>query len=166
MRAPGRRWYADPAAWRVIGLAYLPLLGGLNLAWEVAHLPLYTLWTTASPDFIAFAVFHCTLGDVVIGMAALGLALVVVRAPELERWHWTAIAASTALFGSAYTVISEWMNTAAGHWAYSSHMPTLSAWGHEIGVSPLAQWLLLPPLCLRLARWSIAHRMVPHERRS
>jgi hypothetical protein len=34
---PSCRWYADRAAWRLIGLRYLPLFAGLNLAWESAQ---------------------------------------------------------------------------------------------------------------------------------
>jgi hypothetical protein len=66
-----RRWYRDPEAWWLIACAYLPWLGGLNLAWEIAQLPLYTIWTEAPPAGIAFAVAHCTAGDLLIGSAAL-----------------------------------------------------------------------------------------------
>ena len=55
------RWYADRAAWRLIGLRYLPWLAGLSLAWEIAQLPLYTLWREDSLAWIAFSVVHCTL---------------------------------------------------------------------------------------------------------
>jgi hypothetical protein len=37
-------------------------------------------------------------------------------------------------------------------WTYSEAMPRLELAGIEIGLSPLLQWLLLPPLALRLAR--------------
>lgn len=146
------RWYADGAAWRLIGLRYLPWLAGLNLAWEIAHLPLYTLWTEGSAGFIAFSVAHCTLGDVILGSVALAIALIVTRAPQFVDWRWLRIALVTALVGTVYTGFSEWMNTVALHgWAYSDLMPTLRLSGVEIGLSPLAQWLLLPPLALRLA---------------
>jgi hypothetical protein len=147
------RWVADRAAWRLIGWGYLPWLAALNLAWEAAQLPLYTLWTEATPGYIAFSVLHCTLGDVIIGMAALGVALIVTRAPDLARWHWTPIAAATAIGGAAYTVLSEWLNTVTVRsWTYSELMPVVAVPGAEIGLSPLAQWLLLPPLALWLAR--------------
>ncbi len=144
------RWYAERASWRVIGLGYLPWLVALNLAWEIAQLPFYTLWTVGSPEFIAFSVVHCTLGDAIIGVTALALALLITRAAELARWRWGRIAAVTALFGAAYTIFSEWTNTAQLHWEYSELMPVVRAFGIEIGLSPLAQWLLLPPLALWL----------------
>ena len=64
------RWYEDRGALRFIALRYAPLLGALNLAWEVAQLPLYRLWQDATPAFKAYAVVHCTLGDVLIGRAS------------------------------------------------------------------------------------------------
>ena len=147
------RWYADRAAWRLIGLRYLPWLAGLNLAWEIAQLPLYTLWTEASLGYIVFSVAHCTLGDVIVGAAALAVALIVTRSTELARWRWGRIAIATALAGAAYTAFSEWMNTVVlGNWTYSDLMPVLHAAGVEFGLAPLAQWLLLPPLALGIAR--------------
>ncbi|MBI4757135.1 MAG: hypothetical protein HY778_17315, partial [Betaproteobacteria bacterium] len=75
--APSRqRWYACPQAWSFILLRYLPRLALLSLAWEIAHLPLYTIWREGSPGWIAFAVAHCTAGDVLIGAATLMLALI------------------------------------------------------------------------------------------
>lgn len=149
---PSCHWYADRAAWRLIGLRYLPWLAGLNLAWEIAQLPLYTLWHEGSPEFIAFAVAHCTLGDVMIGAAALALALIATRAAEVEHWRFVRIALVTALAGAAYTVFSEWVNTVTPQgWAYSDLMPVLPLFGAEIGLSPIAQWLILPLLALRLA---------------
>ncbi|MGH8705635.1 MAG: hypothetical protein ACREUO_09500 [Burkholderiales bacterium] len=146
------RWYADRAAWRLIGLRYLPWLAALSLAWETAQLPLYSLWSEGAPGFIAFSVVHCTLGDAIIGAAALAFALVVTRAPELARWRWAHVAAVTALAGTVYTVLSEWVNTVAlGNWTYSERMPVLHVFAAEIGLSPLAQWLLVPPLALWLA---------------
>ena len=156
MSAPlSRHWYADRAAWRLIGLRYLPLFAGLNLAWEIAQLPLYTLWREGSLARIAFSVAHCTLGDAVIGTLALVIALTVTRAPELARWHWGPIIAVTTLAGVGYTAFSEWMNTVVlGSWAYSELMPVLRVAGVEFGLAPVAQWLLLPPLAL----WTVRPR--------
>ena len=146
-------WYRDRAALCFIVLGYLPWLAGLNLAWEAAHVSLYTLWKEAEPSYIAFSVVHCTVGDVMIGAATLLLALIFGREKALAQWRWRRIAAITALAGTAYTTFSEWMNTAVlRSWTYAEAMPTLELAGIEIGASPLAQWLLLPPLALYLAR--------------
>ncbi|TAN54562.1 MAG: hypothetical protein EPN19_05520, partial [Betaproteobacteria bacterium] len=103
-------WIRDRAALRLIGFRYLPWLGGLNLAWEMAQLPLYTLWREAPAAWIAFSVLHCTAGDALIGASALALALVFTRAPEPARWRWARVAVLTGLFAVTYTVFSEWMN--------------------------------------------------------
>jgi hypothetical protein len=146
-------WYRDSAALRFIALGYLPWLAGLNLAWEVAHVSLYTLWKEAEPAYIAFSVAHCTLGDVLIGGIALLLALILGRERAFPHWRWSRVAALTVILGAGYTVFSEWMNiTILRSWSYSESMPKLDLGGFEIGLTPLAQWLVVPPLALYLAR--------------
>ena len=146
-------WLRDAAALRFIALAYLPWLAGLNLAWETAHVSLYTLWREAEVSYIAFSVIHCTAGDVMIGAVALLLALILGREKSLAQWRWRRLAAITALAGTAYTIFSEWMNTTVlRSWTYAEAMPTFELASVEIGASPVAQWLVLPPLALYLAR--------------
>jgi hypothetical protein len=131
---------------------YVPWLAGLNLVWELVQLPLYTIWSDAMPGEIAFAVAHCTLGDVLIGAAAMLIALLALRAPALERWNWTRIGLLAVLLGVAYTAFSEWMNTTIRpSWQYSNLMPVIHVGDAAIGLSPLAQWLILPPIGLYLA---------------
>lgn len=149
----GAAWYRDPAACRFLALRYLPWLAGLSLAWEVAQLPLYTIWTDSSAGYIAFAVGHCTVGDLMIGSAALALALIAGRERALERWHWRRIAVTAALAAILYTAFSEWLNVAIlRSWAYSEWMPVLEITDLQLGVSPLLQWLVIPPLALYFAR--------------
>ena len=145
-------WYLDRDARSLIAFGYLPWLGGLNLIWETAQLPLYTLWNEASAGTNAFSVAHCTAGDIAIGGAALIMVLILGRERAVSEWRWRRIAVWTALAGVAYTVFSEWSNTAIlGSWAYSELMPTLKVAGIDLGLSPLLQWLVLPPLALVLA---------------
>ena len=145
-------WYRDRDARLLIAFGYLPWLGGLNLIWETAQLPLYTLWNEASAGTNAFSVAHCTAGDIAIGGAALIMVLILGRERAVSEWRWRRIAVWTALAGVAYTVFSEWSNTAIlGSWAYSELMPVLKVAGIDIGLSPLLQWLVLPPLALVLA---------------
>jgi hypothetical protein len=151
-RAP-EPWYRQRAARALILRRYLPWLLALNLVWEIAQLPLYTIWREASPGYIAFAVAHCTAGDILIGAGALVLALLATRAGPLAQWQWAKIAAIATLAGVAYTVFSEWANTSLRQgWQYSALMPTLELGGLTIGWSPLVQWLVLPPPALYLAR--------------
>lgn len=113
-------WFVDRAAWRFVARGYLPRLAVMSLGWEIAHSPLYTLWRDATAEYIAFAVAHCTLGDILIGAGALLLALVILRQRALARWQWRRIAALTTLLAVAYTVFSEWMNVSLlRSWTYT-----------------------------------------------
>ncbi|MEW5707487.1 MAG: cytochrome c family protein [Pseudomonadota bacterium] len=144
------RWVRDLQSWRFIFLAYVPTLAALSLAWEVAQLPLYTLWASALPE-IAFAVAHCTGGDVLIGLSALFTALLLTRAGALPQWRWPWVTAVAVTAGTGYTVYSEWLNTAVRKsWAYSELMPVVPHL--EVGLSPLAQWLVVPAASLWIAR--------------
>jgi hypothetical protein len=50
----------------------------------------------------------------------------------------------------AYTAWSEWRNVyVAGNWGYTAGMPLLFG----IGLSPLLQWLVLPPVTVLAHRW-------------
>jgi len=122
-----------------------------NFAWEIAHLPLYTLWTEGKPGDLVFAVFHCTAGDLMIAFITLGIAVMLAG---LNRWPDSRIVPVTVLtvsFGLAYTLFSEWLNVFVRQsWAYSELMPIIPM--IDTGLSPMAQWFLLPLIGLRWAR--------------
>lgn len=127
---------ARAGLWSVLAFA-------LNLTWEIAHVRLYTIWTTADGSGIAWAVIHCSLGDVLIALAMFALAGMVFRRadwPASRPWTGGLIVVIGAM---AFTASSEWYNVyRAGNWAYTASMPTIFG----IGVSPLLQWLILPPV--------------------
>jgi hypothetical protein len=115
----------------------------LNLAWEIAQVRLYSLWAAADHLSVAWSLLHCTLGDVLIALAIYLLAGAVLWRPDWpasQPWAGSAIAVAGAL---AYTAWSEWYNVyRAGRWAYTASMPLIFG----IGLSPLLQWLILPPI--------------------
>ena len=157
MANDGALWHRDAAARSLILRRYLPWLAGLSLAWEIAQLPLYTIWNEGSAGYKAFAVLHCTAGDVLIGLVSLALALVITRAGPVASWNWAAIARLLVTIGVAYTVFSEWNNTVfRPAWAYSELMPVIRLGGVSFGLSPLVQWLLLPPVALWAMQRSVA----------
>ncbi len=92
-------------------MAYMALTGFLNLLWEVLQLPLYTLWHDSMPFAIAFAVVHCTLGDVLIALFALLAALTLAGTPDWPRKRYWIIALTAGALGLVYTAFSEWNNT-------------------------------------------------------
>jgi hypothetical protein len=153
--APGEAatpWVHDRAAWGLI-VRYASALGALSLVWETAQLPLYTLWEDAALSVIAYAVVHCTLGDVAIGTSALVIALVLTRAKAADAWNLCAVLPLLVATGIGYTAWSEYVNTVVqADWAYSALMPVANMGGFRMGLAPLLQWLVLPPVAFWLAR--------------
>lgn len=157
MTSTALAWHRDRSVRRLIVFRYAPWLAVLSLAWEIGHVPLYTLWTEAEPQYIAFAVLHCTAGDVLIGAVAILLTLIALREGSLAHWRWRRIALLSVLFSVAYTVLSEWMNvTVLRSWAYAPSMPRIHFGDFELGLTPLLQWLVIPPVTLYLARNEVA----------
>ncbi len=115
----------------------------LNLVWEISQVGLYTLWKEADGLRIAWSVFHCTVGDVLIALAMFALAAIVLwRAdwPVSRPWTGGLIVVIAAV---AFTAWSEWYNVyRAGAWGYATSMPLIFG----IGLTPLLQWLILPPV--------------------
>ncbi len=134
--------------WRERGVAfalYLGLSAIGHLFWEIVQLPLYGLWRTASNGELAFAVLHCTAGDLLIATSVLLTSLVVSRAWRWPRAQTLHIAALAIPLGIAYTGFSEWLNVYVRQsWIYDAAMPTMTVLGYQIGLSPLAQWLFVP----------------------
>jgi hypothetical protein len=124
-----------------------------DLAWEAAHLPLYTIWQTGTPGEKIFAVVHCTGGDLLIALACLVLALVLAGEPAWPARAHRPVIAMTIGFGVAYTIFSEWLNIVVREtWAYADLMPVVPVIG--TGLSPLLQWVVVPWIALHLARWA------------
>ena len=136
-----------PVDWIAALRAYLWATAFLNLLWEAAQLPLYTIWTDGTIREKAFAVLHCTMGDMLIALAALTAALVIAGDRGWPARRWTPVAALTLAIGLAYTVYSEHLNANVRRsWTYSDLMPRLPLLG--TGLSPIAQWVVVPTVAL------------------
>ena len=132
---------------------YLGIILGGNLIWEILHLPLYTIWTTGTLKEQAFAVGHCTLGDLLIAGSTLMLALLLVGDPAWPRRRFWPVVLLTLIFGVAYTAFSEWLNVVVrASWAYSEWMPVITLFGHNFGLSPLLQWVVVPAAAFIFAK--------------
>jgi hypothetical protein len=119
-------------------LLYLGLAGAGHFLWEIAQLPLYTIWWTGTKREILYAVIHCTGGDFLITASALALAALGAR---IGRWPLFGgrMALTAILLGLAYTVLSEWFNTKLRqNWSYIEAMPVLPPLG--TGLTPFLQW--------------------------
>ena len=128
----------------------------LNLVWEIGHVRLYSIWTDADGLRIAWSLLHCTLGDVLIALSMFALAGIVLRRadwPASRPWAGGVIVVIGAM---AFTAWSEWYNVyRAGNWGYAASMPMIFG----IGLSPLLQWLILPPVMV------VAYRTLERARR-
>jgi hypothetical protein len=124
------------------------LFVALNFGWELVQLPLYMVWWSEPWWRTAFALVHCTGGDLVIGTSAFVLALGVSRqAWPQDRSARRRVVVVTTVIGVSYTIFSEWLNVEVRQsWAYTESMPRLPFLG--TGLTPLLQWLLLPGVAI------------------
>ena len=123
---------------------YFVCIALAHLVWEFAHMPLYTIWEQGSTAEIVFAALHCTGGDLLIATSALTIALLLVGTdwPESVAAR-RKVLALTVTIGVGYTIFSEWLNIVIRKaWAYSDLMPVIPI--IETGLSPVAQWLVIP----------------------
>lgn len=144
-----------PAANSMQGRTVVRFLGAMaagNLVWEVGHVPFYSLWVDGTRSEIAYAVLHCTVGDVIIAAVCLFLSLTLVGRGTWPVKRFGAVAAATILLGLSYTVFSEWLNTEVwANWTYRDAMPRLPVLG--TGLTPVLQWIVVPAVAFR---WAVA----------
>ena len=149
---------AHRSHWRQLGttvvvIFVVAVLG--NYLWELAQAPLYrgmesfrTVW------------WHCfvaSLGDglMVLGIVASGS--VILRRPSWFLCPGVQGAIVMLMVGLVLGVTVEWLAVhVLQRWAYTARMPRVP--GLDVGLVPVVQMLVLPPLIFRLvARWH--HRM-------
>jgi hypothetical protein len=122
----------------------------LNELWEMAQMSAY-VQTAGHPWASTLA--RCTqaaLGDVGI---ILGIYLTGALVAGSMRWGLrgrSSMFATTAVAGLAYAVLVETLGLAAGRWSYTKSMPVVPVLG--VGLWPLLQMTLLPPLIFLLAK--------------
>ena len=123
----------------------------LNEIWEMAQMSAY-LETAGYPWKSTLE--RCTraaLGDVII---VSGIYLTGALVAGALRWGLrgrSSMFATTALVGLTYAVVVENLGLAAGRWSYTERMPVVPVLG--VGLWPLLQMTLLPPLVFLLAKW-------------
>jgi hypothetical protein len=140
-------WYGNRRFWHLFLLRYLPGIAIANVSWELAQLPLYTLWAEQPPGFVIYAVLHCTAGDVLIAACVLLLGMCLAAPRGFPAQGFARVALVATLGGVVYVVFSEWLNTAVRtSWTYAPAMPIMPLVG--VGLAPFLQWVVLPPLVL------------------
>jgi hypothetical protein len=130
-------------------LLLLTLALPLQLLWEIAQFPLYTIWHEGDWSNILYMLIHCTLGDLLILLCVFWLISLLNRS---RTWIFSPSLINIVLFtvlGLSYTVFSEIINTGIkGTWEYTELMPIVPV--IEIGGMPFLQWLLIPPVLIWL----------------
>jgi len=117
----------------------------LNLVWEFAQVPLFEGMPVAGHWRAIQVCARATAGDVAIALVAFWAVswawrsrLWILRPTTFQLGGFVAV-------GLVITVFIEWLSTQVlDRWAYSASMPTVPGLG--VGLSPLLQWVLLPPL--------------------
>ena len=125
----------------------------LNLPWELWQVPLFDRMPV-SPHWEAVRTCsRAAAGDAVIAVLAYWSVALVVRHRGWVVVPTTSRELAFTACGLAVTVAIErlalgglWMQD----WSYSPLMPVVPGLG--VGLSPLVQWLVLPPLLIWLVR--------------
>ncbi len=121
----------------------------LNLLWEGIQAPLFVFEQQFSPFLLSGCLLFCSGVDVIMTLTAYWVLSVAVRdrywflLKKLRHWF------SFVSIGLILALVSEY--TAIHYrtlWQYSERMPVVP--GLDIGLTPLLQWLILPPIVLVL----------------
>ncbi len=140
--------------WGLPGLARgAGAIGGfgllVNWPWEFLQVPLYATFTEAAHWEATVICTQAAFGDALILLVAF---VIVATVSGGSRWLLeggagprVAWVVAAFLLSMAFEVVSLHL---LGRWAYSPRMPLVFG----LGLSPVLQWILLPPLTLWLAR--------------
>ena len=123
----------------------------LNFPWEFLQVPFFLGMATAPHwDAIQFCT-RASLGDAGIAVAAFWAVAVAVRSRNWVRHPRPREVLGFVAVGVAITIVFEWLATGVlGRWAYADTMPVVPLLG--VGLLPLLQWTLLPPLIVWFVR--------------
>jgi hypothetical protein len=125
----------------------------LNYPWEFLQAPLYQQMSSAAHWDGIKTCSRAAVGDAVIALAAFwGMALATrtrdwVREPTLSMTLGFIASGVLITIAIERLALSDlWLHS----WACSAHMPVVPGLG--IGLAPLLQWVVLPPVVLWLVR--------------
>ena len=119
----------------------------LHFVWESIQCPL--LYVHGSYDASWCGMIRATAGDVVLTWAIYGsVGFASGRWRWDEAWNkrqWTVLIAVAIVLGVGVEVRA----LATGRWTYTASMPVVPLL--SVGLVPIAQLLILTPLCIRMA---------------
>lgn len=140
--------------WRQLLYRRLTVLFGLavvvNYPWERAQSRLYVM-----PGGVEVEWWMCAMASVADGLIVLLIFWIGKLVIGHRDWYLRPGVRGYAvllLSGAVIIVMVEWSTIYAAHWwDYSPHMPLVPLL--NIGLAPLAQMLVLPPLIFTLLAW-------------
>lgn len=144
------RIIGDAVVHHVVPIFFIAV--ALNYGWELAQAPRYV--GMVDWESIIWHCFVASLGDGVLVCLMYAVGVILYRR---AAWHITPPGHAIALMltmGLIIGVTVEWIAlNVLQRWAYLDTMPRLP--GFNIGLLPVLQMLMLPPLILYLAgRWA------------
>lgn len=126
-----------------------------NYPWELAQAPLYV-----GMDSLRTTLPHCFVASIGDGFLVLLIAITGGLVFGDCRWSEHPGARGYVLMATAGLLIGVGVEWAAVHvaerWSYSASMPRLP--GIDVGVLPVAQMLVLPPVIFWTAKLISEHR--------
>ena len=139
------RWFQVPEV-AVAAFSFM-----LHLPWEFAQVPLFAEMPSLGHWRAIQVCGSATVGDAVIaGLAFWGVALMARSRRWLLRPSRGQILVFVAI-GLLITLGIEWLSTQVlDRWAYGPDMPVLP--GLRVGLSPVLQWVVVPPLVVWFSR--------------
>ena len=148
-QAPGaethRRSHWGPLGRTVAAIFVVAVLG--NYLWELAQSPLYV-----GLEDIGTTLWHCFVASLGDGLMVLGIVAsggVILQRPDWFVRPGLQGAIVMVAVGLVLGVTVEWVAVhVLQRWAYTARMPCVP--GLNVGVVPVAQMLILPPLIFRL----------------
>ena len=138
---------ASPSPWGTLRSVFVVGVS-LNYLWELAQAPLYA----GLVAYTAAVFWHCFTAS--LGDGIMVLLIFLVGRILLHEWSWferPGIPGYSIMFGTGLSlaVVVELVAVyLLERWQYTGAMPTLP--GLRIGLVPIAQMLLLPPLIFRI----------------
>jgi hypothetical protein len=134
----------------VAGFSFL-----LHFVWEFLQVPTYAGMAEMAHWQGVKLCTSATIGDVGFALTAFWTASLVART---RNWTSSPATLPVVVFlgtGVALTVGFEFYYTQVTHrWTYSDLMPIVPPFG--TGLSPLLQWIVIPPIVLWLSRRHLA----------
>jgi hypothetical protein len=122
----------------------------VNYPWELAQAPLFTAESHGTG--ILLHCFVASLGDGILVLALFALGWLVFRRQDWFARPGLRGYALLVTSGAAVALIVEWIALhLLRRWTYTDAMPRLP--GLDIGILPILQMVLLPPVVFRISAW-------------